>query len=46
MPEDGKLLPTATLARLRMPKDWTQLERGCGRMIVLTRPRSLPEQTD
>ena len=46
LPEDGKLLPTATLARLRMPKDWTRLERGCGRMIVLTRPRSLPEQTD
>jgi len=46
LPEDGKLLPTATLARLRMPRDWAQLERGCGRMIVLTRPRSLPEQTD
>jgi hypothetical protein len=29
-----------------MPRDWAQLERGCGRMIVLTRPRSLPEQTD
>jgi len=46
LPEDGNLLPTATLARLRMPRDWTRLERGCGRMIVLTRPRSLPEQTD
>ena len=44
MPEDGKLLPTATLARLRMPKDWTRLERGCARMVVLTRPRSLPMQ--
>ena len=43
-PEDGKLLPTATLARLRMPKDWTRLERGCARMVVLTRPRSLPMQ--
>jgi len=46
LPEDGKLLPTATLACLRMPRDWTRLERGCGRTIVLTRPRSLPEQTD
>jgi phosphohistidine phosphatase len=46
MPEDGNLLPTATLARLRMPKDWTRLEYACGRMIFLTRPRSLPAQSD
>jgi phosphohistidine phosphatase len=46
LPEDGKLLPTATLARLRMPRDWTRLERGCGRMILLTRPRSLPVVSD
>jgi phosphohistidine phosphatase len=46
LPEDGNLLPTATLARLRMPRDWTQIDRGCGRMIVLTRPRSLPAETD
>jgi phosphohistidine phosphatase len=45
LPEDGKLLPTATLAHLRMPRDWVHLERGCGRMLMLTRPRSLPEQT-
>jgi phosphohistidine phosphatase len=46
MPEGGNLLPTATLASLRMPKDWTRLDRGCGRMIFLTRPRSLPAETD
>ena len=46
LPEDGKLLPPATLASLRMPKDWTRLEHGCGRMIFLTRPRSLPADTD
>jgi len=46
IPEDGKLMPTATLARLRMPRDWTRLERGCGRTVVLTRPRSLPPETD
>jgi phosphohistidine phosphatase len=46
LPEDGKLLPTATLAHLRMPRDWARLERGCGRMLVLTRPRSLPELLD
>jgi len=46
LPEDGKLLPTATLARLRMPREWTRLDRGCGRTIVLTRPRSLPAESD
>lgn len=46
LPEDGKLIPTATLARLRMPRDWTRLERGCGRTIVLTRPRALPTGAD
>ena len=46
LPEDGKLMPTATLARLRMPRDWTRLERGCGRMVVLTRPRSLALEED
>ena len=46
MPEDGNLLPTATLARLRMPKDWTRLEHGCARMVSLTRPRSLPAAAD
>lgn len=44
VPEDRKLMPTATLARLRMPREWTRLERGCGRAIVLTRPRSLPTE--
>jgi phosphohistidine phosphatase len=46
LPDDGKLLPTATLARLRMPRDWARLERGCGRMILLTRPRTLPAESD
>jgi len=46
LPEDRKLMPTATLARLRMPREWTRLERGSGRAIVLTRPRSLPTETD
>jgi phosphohistidine phosphatase len=46
LPEDGKLMPTATLARLRMPRDWRRLERGCGRTVVLTRPRSLPVKED
>jgi phosphohistidine phosphatase len=41
---DGKLLPTATLARLTMPADWRQLESGCAELVSLTRPASLPEK--
>ena len=33
--------PTAALAHLAMPDDWSRLERGCARLIVLTRPREL-----
>jgi phosphohistidine phosphatase len=39
LPEDGKLLPTAALARLEMPDDWQALEKGCAQMVSLTRPR-------
>ena len=44
--EGGKLLPTATLAWLEMPDDWSrnQLQRGCARLLSLTRPRSLPKK--
>ncbi len=40
-PPDGKLLPTATLARLEMPSDWQRLDPGCGRLLSITRPRAL-----
>jgi phosphohistidine phosphatase len=40
-PVDGKLLPTATLARLEMPDDWTTLDPGCAQLTNLTRPRNL-----
>lgn len=39
--EDGKLLPTATVANLEMPDDWSRLTRGAGRLVQITRPRSL-----
>lgn len=39
---DGKLLPTATVARLEMPKDWNQLMPGCARVLSITRPGELP----
>lgn len=40
-PEDGKLLPTAALARLEMPADWTRLDCGCANLISLVRPKQL-----
>lgn len=43
-PDDGKLLPTATLARLEMPADWCALVAGCARLVSITRPGSLPEK--
>lgn len=39
IPPDGKLLPTATLARLEMPTDWDDLEPGCAQLVGVTRPR-------
>ncbi len=39
-PPDGKLLPTAALARLEMPKDWRNLEPGCAQLLHIHRPRA------
>jgi phosphohistidine phosphatase len=44
VPEDGKLLPTATLARLQMPADWRALVAGCARLESITRPGTLPKK--
>ena len=41
VPSDGKLLPTAALARLALPGDWRRLGRGCGELVALTRVRDL-----
>ena len=38
---DGKLLATATLARLQMPDDWSNLESHCGQLLSLTRAAAL-----
>ncbi len=43
VPEDGKLMPTAALARLELPGDWRRLERGQGRLLGLTRVRDLDD---
>ena len=44
VPDDGKLLPTATLARLQMPADWQALTAGCARLEAITRPGTLPKK--
>jgi phosphohistidine phosphatase len=42
--DDGKLLPTATLARLQMPADWQALTAGCARLDSITLPGALPKK--
>jgi phosphohistidine phosphatase len=43
LPEVEKLMPTAALARLEMPDDWSRLEANCARLIDILYPKSLPE---
>jgi len=42
--EDGKLLPTATLAILTMPEHWGLLNEGCATVESITRPATLPKK--
>jgi phosphohistidine phosphatase len=43
VPDDGKLLPTATLARLEMPADWSKLGSGQAKLLSITRASTLPK---
>jgi phosphohistidine phosphatase len=43
LPIDEKLLPTAALARMIMPDDWTSLEHGCAKFLSITHPKSLSD---
>lgn len=43
-PDDGKLLPTAALARLLMPDNWKKLGFGSVQLKSLTRPGDLPKK--
>nr|VFK13023.1 MAG: phosphohistidine phosphatase [Candidatus Kentron sp. LFY] len=40
-PPDGKILATATLARLGMPPDWRALHPGSATLLSLTRPAAM-----
>ena len=42
-PDDGKLLPTATLARLEMLADWSKLAPGQAKLLSVTRASTLPK---
>lgn len=41
---DGKILPTATVARIAMPQDWRAPQPGSGRLLSLTRPVAMEEE--
>jgi len=43
-PDDGKLLPTGTLARLVLPDNWKKLKFDCAQLKSLTRPDDLPKK--
>lgn len=42
--DDGKMLPTAALARMAMPEAWRSLGAGCATVLDLVRPASLPSE--
>ena len=44
IPDDGKLLPTATLAIFNMPDNWRKLNQGCGKLLSITRPADLADK--
>ena len=41
IPPNGKLMPTAAVARLEIPVPWGKLASGAARLLSLTRPRDL-----
>lgn len=45
IPPDGKLMPTAALARLELPDLWNALEQDCALALSITRARDLEAKT-
>ena len=41
IPDDGKLMPTATLAILKLPDSWRKLKNGSAELEYLIRPRDI-----
>lgn len=46
LPEVEKLLPTAAVAHLLLPDDWTKLAMGCAELLSIISPKSLTEESD
>ena len=46
LPDRDKLLPTAALARLAMPDDWTQLSAESAQLLSITDASSLEEESE
>lgn len=44
VPDMDKLLPTAALARITMPNDWSNLAAGCARLLSIIHAKQLPEE--
>lgn len=42
--DNGKLLPTAAIARLIMPEQWAGLPESCASVVALMRPAQLPKK--
>jgi phosphohistidine phosphatase len=38
---DGKLLPTAAVAHLQIGAEWGEIDKGCAKLLSITRSRSL-----
>jgi phosphohistidine phosphatase len=43
IPADGKLLPTAALARLEITGDWRDASPGCAHLLSVTRPGEIDD---
>ena len=43
IPSDGKLMPTAAVARLQIDPPWAELRPGCAGLLSLTRARQLKD---
>ena len=43
IPADGKLLPTAALARLEVAGNWRDMHQGCAHLLAVTRPVEIPD---
>jgi len=39
--KNGKLMTTAAVAHITLPDDWMRLDRDCGRLVCLQRPKEI-----